>query len=218
MDPAAAEAASAFGELVKLMARLRGPGGCPWDREQTHQSISLNLLEEAYEAVEAIDLNDSDHLAEELGDLLLQVVFHSQMAAENGNFDIARVVQDLIAKLVGRHPHVFGDQEAGTSAEVLANWEAIKSKEKGRESLGDGIPKGLPALVHAHKALRRLAGAGAEYPGSGSRLIELCRAMENEPSEELVGEILFEAAALAKGSGIDPEGALRKEATRRLAR
>jgi len=214
IDPPAAGAA--FAELVKLMARLRGPEGCPWDREQTHQSISLNLLEESYETVEAIDLGDLDHLAEELGDVLLQVVFHAQMAAESGDFDIVRVVEELMAKLIHRHPHVFGDKDARTAAEVLANWEAIKKVEKGREHMGEGIPKGLPALVYAHKVLRRLAGAGTKYEGSAMRLIELAEAMGAGPSEKLAGELLFEAAALAKVSSIDPEAALRKEAKRRL--
>lgn len=198
------------------MARLRAPGGCPWDREQTHSSISLNLLEEAYETVDAIDRGDMDHLAEELGDLLLQVVFHAQMAAEEGNFDITRVIKELSAKLINRHPHVFSDEQVGTAAEVLANWEAIKRAEKGRTEIGEGIPRGLPALVYAHKVLRRLAGAGKEYQPSPARLRDLAARMETGLSEDLVGDLLFEAAALARSSSIDPEGALRKKASTEL--
>lgn len=201
---------------MTLMAKLRAPGGCPWDREQTHASISLNLLEEAYETVDAIDRNDMDDLAEELGDLLLQVVFHSQMAAEEGSFAITRVIQDLTAKLRSRHPHVFGDAEAGTAGEVIANWEAIKKEEKGRTGMGEGIPRGLPALVYAHKVLRRRAGAGREYAASFDRLRQLVQAMESHRTEESVGEVLFEAAALARETNIDPEGALRKKAASEL--
>ncbi|MGI8427105.1 MAG: nucleoside triphosphate pyrophosphohydrolase [Actinomycetota bacterium] len=220
LDPHAAGAAelaaTAFSELVELMARLRGPEGCPWDREQSHQSISLNLLEEAYETVDAIDRNDPAHLAEELGDVLLQVVFHAQMAAESGDFDITRVIEELIAKLITRHPHVFGDEQAGTPSEVLANWEAIKTREKPRDRISDGIPMGLPALVYAHKVLRRLAGAGKEYKPNQARLFDLTQQMESGPAAGVTGELLFEAAALAREHGIDPEGALRQEASRRL--
>lgn len=205
-------AAGAFSELLMLMARLRAPGGCPWDREQTHSSLSLNLIEEAYETVDAIDRDDMDHLAEELGDLLLQVVFHSQMAVEEGSFDITRVIEELSAKLKHRHPHVFGDAEAGSSGEVLANWEKIKKTEKGRTEMGEGIPRGLPALVLAHKVLRRLAGAGREYEPSSARLRKLTEALESNPSENVVGELLFEVASLSRAAGIDPEGALRKKA------
>jgi len=200
-----------FGDLVALMATLRGPEGCPWDREQTHSSISLNLLEEAYEAIDAIDRGDPAHLQEELGDVLLQVVFHCQMAAEAGQFQITDVLQELIEKLVGRHPHVFADKSTSpTSDQVLANWEAIKRADKGREGLEEGIPPGLPALVYAHKALRRLAGVSRAVEPSAERLAELASQMSAAPTEEVVGELLFQAAALAKQAGVDPEGALRR--------
>ena len=150
-------------ELVRVMARLRGPDGCPWDREQTHQTLVRYLLDETYELLEAIDSGDSEHIAEELGDLLLQVVFHAQMAADAGTFDVDDVAGRLVTKLVTRHPHVFGDVEVSGSGEVVANWEVIKDHEKGRTSVLEGVPEALPSLAYAQKLQRRAAKAGFDW-------------------------------------------------------
>ncbi|MGH2717054.1 MAG: MazG family protein [Actinomycetota bacterium] len=158
--PAAMRGAIAFGRLVAVMARLRAPGGCPWDAEQTHRSLAIHLLEETHEVLDAIDRNDLLDLEEELGDLLLQVVFHSELAAEQERFEVGDVVEELAAKLVYRHPHVFGDVTVSGAGEVVKNWEALKHEQKRRTSLGEGIPKDLPGLLYAHKVQRRLSGAG----------------------------------------------------------
>ncbi|MDQ4148845.1 MAG: MazG family protein [Actinomycetota bacterium] len=192
------------------MARLRAPGGCPWDREQDHHSLAVHLIEEAHETLEAIDSGNMDELAEELGDLLLQVVFHAEIAAEAGHFDIQDVIRGLVDKLYARHPHVFGDVAVRDAAEVVANWEVLKKQQKGRSEVGEGLPKGLPALVFAHKALRRLSGAGRDYAPSPERLVELARSLTSEVTEEKVGQLLLEVVALAGGAGVDPEGALRR--------
>ncbi|MEO7804401.1 MAG: MazG family protein [Actinomycetota bacterium] len=193
------------------MARLRAPDGCPWDAEQTHESLAIHLLEETYEVLEAIDNSDVHGLQEELGDVLLQVVFHSEIAQETGHFEVGEVIDELIAKLVQRHPHVFADTVAKTSDEVVANWEAIKKKEKSRESIDEGIPKNLPALLLAHKVRRRLSGVGREHVTSQTHLQTLAA---GSLDEETIGELLFEAAALAQEQGIDAEAALRKHAAR----
>lgn len=209
----AIRAGHAFARLVSVMARLRAPGGCPWDAEQTHESLALHLLEETYETLDAIDSSDVHALEEELGDILLQVIFHSEIAQESGHFEVADVIEELLAKLVQRHPHVFSDTVVKTSDEVVANWEAIKRSFKGRSSLGEGIPKSLPALLLAHKVRRRLSGVGRDYVASKEHLLELA---SGSLREETVGELLFEAAALAQELGIDAEAALRKHASRAL--
>ncbi|HVE76938.1 MAG TPA: MazG family protein [Actinomycetota bacterium] len=206
----AVRSAAAFARLVSVMARLRAPGGCPWDAEQTHTSLAIHLLEEAHETLDAIDAGDHEGLAEELGDLLLQIVFHAEIALESGRFGISDVVEDLVDKLVERHPHVFGDVQVGGSADVVKNWEALKSEHKKRKSPGEGIPKGLPALVLAHKVQRRMQGAGAPVAVSLERVEKLTKRARKDLTEELVGEMLFQVAALAETRGIDPEGALRR--------
>ena len=133
-------------DLVRVMARLRGPEGCPWDREQTHRSLARHLLEEAHEVLDAIDADDRDRLREELGDLLLQVVFHARIAADDGAFDVDDVAEGIVRKLVRRHPHVFGDVEVSGADEVLRNWERIKAEEKGEHGVEHDIPETLPAL------------------------------------------------------------------------
>jgi XTP/dITP diphosphohydrolase len=153
-----------FEDLVAVMSRLRGPDGCPWDREQNHASLAPYLLEEAHEVLEAISRGDPHALRDELGDLLLQVVFHAQMAREAGGFDAGEVVDGLVRKLVDRHPHVFGDLRLGTADEVLAHWHAIKRREAPDRRAFEGIPASLPALARAQKLLRRAAENGQTGP------------------------------------------------------
>ena len=215
---AAARAAVAFEHLVAVMARLRAPGGCPWDAEQTHQSLAVHLLEEAHETLDAIDSGNMADLEEELGDLLLQVVFHAEIAAETGGFEIGDVVDGLVRKLVDRHPHVFGEVQVRGSADVVANWETLKKQQKGRTTLTEGLPKGLPALVYAHKVLRRVSGVGHEFDASPGRLAGLAGALGGAVTEETVGDLLLEVVALAGAAGIDPEGALRRRSNRLIAR
>ena len=169
----------AFESLVALQARLRAPNGCPWDREQTHDSLRKYLAEETYEVLDALDSGDPRKFADELGDLLLQIVFHSELAAEAGTFDIADVIEHIYSKMVRRHPHVFGSVRADTSAEVLKNWEQLKSEERASEKLAndaqtaaksarssilDAVPRSLPALLEAHQLTRRAASVGFDWP------------------------------------------------------
>lgn len=209
-------------DLVKVMARLRGPGGCPWDLEQTHQSLARHLLEEAHETLEAIDEGDPGRLREELGDLLLQVVFHAEMARQEGTFDIDDVAETITAKLVRRHPHVFGDVQVGSAAEVLVNWERIKSEEKGEHEVDEEIPATLPALAIASKVQRRAAGSGFDWRTTDAALAKVREELEElesaspEQAEEELGDLLFAVAAVGRRLGVDPETALRK-ATRRFA-
>jgi NTP pyrophosphatase (non-canonical NTP hydrolase) len=201
-------AAKSLGELALVMARLRGPGGCPWDHEQTHESLQVHLLEEAHEVLEAIDEGKvGAELEEELGDLLLQVVFHAQMAADDGRFDITGVARGIVAKLVHRHPHVFSDVSVAGASEVVANWETIKAAEK-QERTGpfDGIPSSLPALLSAQKTQKRAAALGFDGSEARSRL-------DAALASEDVGEALFWLVAVARAQGIEPEGALRRATT-----
>lgn len=198
------------------MAHLRAPGGCPWDQEQDHKSLAVHLLEEAHETLDAIDSGNMVDLQEELGDLLLQIVFHAEIAEGGGHFDITDVLQGLVNKLIDRHPHVFEEVHVEGAADVVSNWEAQKKVEKGRTSIAEGIPKGLPALIFAHKVLRRASGAGYRYDATVERLKELAAGLDGEVSEELVGDLLLEAVALAGAAGVDPEGALRRRSSRLL--
>lgn len=207
----AARAGDAFKRLVSVMGRLRSPEGCPWDREQTHASLAVHMLEETYEALDAIDRDDLGELKEELGDLLLQIVFHSEMARQAGEFEIADVVNKLIGKLIHRHPHIFGDVAVRDSEEVVVNWERMKRQEKERTSAHEGIPRNLPALLYAYKIQRRLAGEDTEPASSG--LVALAEKTYAEPSERNIGELLFAAVDMARRAEIDPEGALRKRAS-----
>jgi MazG family protein len=199
-------AAASLTSLALVMARLRGPGGCPWDAEQTHASLQVHLLEEAHEVIEAIDAGmTGSELEEELGDVLLQVAFHSQMAADDGRFDLASVAEGIVAKLIRRHPHVFGDVAVEDSAEVLRNWEKIKSDEKVREDPFEGIPNTLPALLATYKTQKRAGALGFSASESDARA-ELSRALDDGD----LGAALFWLVALARALKIDPEGALRK--------
>jgi tetrapyrrole methylase family protein/MazG family protein len=212
---------SHFPELVRVMAELRAPGGCPWDAEQTHRSLARHLLEEAHEALAAIDSDDLDSLMDELGDLLLQVVFHSEIAQEEGAFDVDDVTDALIAKLVRRHPHVFGEVEVSGADEVLANWEKLKASEGERAHLEEGIPETLPALARAAKVQRR-AEAEGRAPFDPSEAAEIAQAWLEEirdaskadPVEEAVGDLLFAIVTLARSSGVDAESALRRKTSR----
>jgi XTP/dITP diphosphohydrolase len=216
---------SALIDLVATETRLRGPGGCPWDLEQTHASLARHLVEEAYEVLDAIEEGGPDHLREELGDLLLQVVFHAQMAEDAGQFDVDAVARGITEKLVRRHPHVFGDQPAGSAGEVLRNWETIKREQEGRTDPLAGIPSALPALQFAAKLQKRaidggLAGAGRGEPRAAVRrgLDEADAAGDPERREEAIGELLFAVVALAMELGVEPEAALRRAARRFRAR
>lgn len=208
-------------DLIRVMARLRGPGGCPWDREQTHQSLARHLLEETHETLEAIELGDPQRLREELGDLLLQVVFHAEMAREDGTFDVDDVAEAIIAKLVRRHPHVFGDLHVDSADEVLVNWERIKAEEKGQHPVDEDIPATLPALARASKVQRRAAGSGFDWRTKEAALAKVreelaeLEAAGADRAEEELGDVLFAVASLGRRLNVDPETALRK-ATRRF--
>lgn len=221
-----------FGELVQIMARLRGENGCPWDREQTHASIKPYLLEETYEVLESIDENDPVKLEEELGDLALQVVFHAQMADEAGLFTIADVLRGINEKLRRRHPHIFGDVKADTAQEVLFNWEQIKKLERekaqGRASLLDGVPRELPALLRAHRLQEKASRVGFDWNEARQvfqkveeELAELRAAMESEQPDRMeaeLGDLLFSLVNLGRFIAVNPEDALRKTIARFIAR
>lgn len=213
----------AFRDLVDVMATLRGPDGCPWDREQTHASLARHLLEETYETLEAIDDEDLNALREELGDVALQVVFHSQIAEEEKAFTVSDVLDELRAKLLRRHPHVFGETEVANAAEVLANWEKLKRAEKGTGVL-EGLPKALPALARASKIYKRAVGVGFSFETTEEVLkdledevAELREEVERDGGapdldriESEVGDVLFSAVCVAQRFGLEPESALRK--------
>jgi MazG family protein len=220
------EAGEQFAELVRLMAVLRAPDGCPWDLKQTFDTIKTYLLEEAYEVMDAIDQRDWDGLAEELGDLLLQPVFFAQMAKDEGRFDIVDSLAAINNKLVRRHPHVFGEAVAHTAEDVKHRWDEIKKQEKAeqgiasKESMLDGVPRTLPALVEAEKISKKAAGAGFEWPDIGGVLdklqeeaAELGRARASGDQEHIeaeIGDLLFTLVNLARFLKVDPEQALRK--------
>lgn len=208
-------------DLVRVMARLRAPGGCPWDAQQTHQTLAKHLLDEAYELLHAIEEGTSADIAEELGDVLLQVVFHAQMAADAATFDVDDVADALIKKLVNRHPHVFGDVTVEGADEVVANWDAIKEKEKQREGVHDDIPESLPALAWAAKLQRRAGKAGFDWDdatGPLAKVEEELRELENaitdDEKEHELGDLLLAVVALSRHIDVDAESALRRAARR----
>jgi len=209
-----AESSDGLSELVAVMDRLRSPGGCPWDARQTHRSLAEYLLEEAYETVEAIESGDRDDLREELGDLLLQVVFHARIAQEDADdpWDIDDVARGIVAKLVRRHPHVFSDDgDAVTTADdVESRWHALKAQEKGRASVTEGIPEALPALLRASKVLARSEHLDIPLPEA----VDLAADIDDE---EALGDLLLVLVATGRARGWDAEAALR-EAVRRQAR
>jgi|LSQX01.3.fsa_nt_gb MazG family protein len=216
---------SAFGELVSVMSRLRAPGGCPWDREQTMESLRAYIVEEAYELVDAVTKGDSADILEECGDVLLQVVFLAQIASETGIFSAEDVIRGLVDKLVRRHPHVFGDARADSTGDVLVNWEQIKtgekeSKKKKDTSLLAGVPDGMPPLAKAFRIQGKAAHVGFDWPkGDLSPLYgkveeemdELREAVQDgEPAkiEDEFGDLLFAAVNLARHLGVNPDSAL----------
>ncbi len=212
--------AHGFDEFVEVIAALRAPDGCPWDREQTHKSIAKNMVEEAYEAVHAIETDDVAEIREELGDVLLQVVLQSQIAADAGEFTIDDVVAAITAKIVRRHPHVFGEEVAAdTAGEVLANWDQIKATERAEKNQGllDTVPHALPALMLAQTISRKAVSAGFEWEsldGVWAKVHEeLDELKATEPGSpeaaDEIGDLLFTIVNLARKQGIDAETALR---------
>ena len=214
-------------DFLEIMRLLRAPGGCPWDAEQTHASIRRNFLEETYEALDALDRDDSAALCEELGDVLMQVAFHAQIERERGRFTMEDVVDGVAQKLVYRHPHVFGGEKVADSAEVLVNWEVLKRKEKSQATTADAIeavPHTLPALWRAEKIGSKTAKAGFDWDSALSALgkleeevRELREALESGGAEdaphgvrEELGDLLFITAKVAQMSGVDPEDALHR--------
>ncbi len=215
-----------FTHAMEIMRRLRAPGGCPWDAEQSHESLKRYLIEECYEVIEAIDKNDDMLLKEELGDLLLQPLFHASIAEERGAFTINDVLETLADKLIRRHPHVFGDQEIRTSNEQVANWEKIKKEEKGgeRKSALSGVPPHLPSLMKAQKITEKAARVGFDWEHTDAvyaKVLEELHELEEtiadgneERMEAELGDLLFAIVNLGRFLSINPEEALRKTINR----
>lgn len=218
----------ALENLVAVVDRLLGPGGCPWDREQTHETLKRHLIEEAYELIEAIDSGDRDRLIEEIGDVLLQPLMHAQIRKAAGDFDIEAVVQRLVEKLVRRHPHVFADAVAGSAEQVLDTWDTIKGQEKTGASRLTGVPRSMPALLRAHEISVRAARSGFEWPSFESvfdklreeerELRDAVEGGDAERIEQEVGDLLFTAVNIARWARVEPEDALRKMLNRFAAR
>jgi MazG family protein len=212
---------SSVERLRGIVARLRAPGGCPWDQEQTHSSLRGALVEECYEVIEAIENSDDANLREELGDLLLHVVMHAQMAEERGAFVLEDIAAEVCEKMIRRHPHVFGESKAENAAEVLRQWEQIKKKEKGggeEAGLLDGLTKGLPSLLRAQNAQKKAARVGFDWPETGPVFDKLAEELEefreavaagDVPGIEAeLGDLLFTVVNLARKSGVDAETSL----------
>ena len=219
-----------FEDLVALQQRLLAPGGCPWDREQTHETLRTYLIEETYEVLDALDSKDPKKLAEELGDLLLQVLFHAELGRLAGTFDLGDVIESIYLKMVRRHPHVFGDTEARDAAAVLKNWEQIKAEERraagkdgdatgGPASLLDGVPSAMPALMRAHQLTRRAARVGFDWDKPEAvldkvseevRELRAASPADRDHLEEESGDLLFAAMNVARFLKLDPELALRR--------
>lgn len=193
-----------FYEFCRIIEKLRAPGGCPWDREQTHASLAKHLIEEAYEAYDAIEEGNPEKIADELGDVLLQIVMHACIGEEEGTFTIDDVTTLVSEKMIVRHPHIFGNVKVSSSGEVLDNWEEIKKKERGQKSVYEtmeNVTKSLPSLTRAEKLIDKAQKAGLFTPCTS----------ENTVTEEQIGERLFEICAIAQQNGIDAEAALRSE-------
>jgi tetrapyrrole methylase family protein / MazG family protein len=213
----------AFDRLIDIMDRLRGPGGCPWDAEQDHKSIMKHLIEETYELAEAVDSGDPHAMLEELGDVLLHVVFHSVIARDKGEFALAEVIDHLCEKLIYRHPHVFGDTTVADSKEVIRNWEKLKGAEAGkrdRPSILSDIPVDLPALLRAMKIQSKVSRVGFDWEGPegvidklNEETRELAEAMDSgdrDRIEDEIGDLIFSAVNMARLLKVDPEAALRR--------
>ncbi len=218
-------------DFRKIIAVLRSPGGCPWDIEQTHASLRRNLLEEAYEVCEAIDENDPEHLREELGDLLLQIIFHARIEEEQGGFDLDDVADSACKKLIFRHPHVFGDTAVSGSAEVLRNWDELKREEKAQTTVVKtmtDVAESLPALWRAEKVQKKAAKVGFDWPELSGAMDKLAeefaelREAQVEGSrahmEEELGDLLFSAVNAARFMDLDPETALHKSCEKFIRR
>lgn len=215
--------ANNFSDLVALMAKLRGPEGCPWDRKQTPESLKPFLVEECYEVIDALDEGSPTKVKEELGDLLFQIIFHARIAEEQGSFTINDVISSNIEKMVRRHPHVFGDVQLSTDKEVLVHWEEIKKKEKGyeeRKSVLEGVPRHLPSLLRAHSLQERAARVGFDWnsidaalPKLDEEITEFKESLSKEDPvgiEEELGDIFFMLVNISRFLGVNPEDALRK--------
>lgn len=218
-----------FEELLEIVETLHGEKGCPWDKEQTRESLKPFLIEETYEVLEAIDEKNPENIKEELGDLLFQIVFHCQIAKKRKEFDIIDVIKGIAGKMTARHPHVFADAEYATSQEVLKQWEARKKEEgKNRESILEGIPKELPALVRAQRIQSRAARVGFEWDKLGDvfkkleeELEEFRTALENKKQPEIedeLGDLFFVLVNIARFVGVNPEDALRKTISKFISR
>jgi len=214
-----------FDALVDIIARLRAPDGCPWDKEQTHQTLRGNLLSEAYEVLEALDGGNAAELCEELGDLLLQIVLHAQIAKDEGEFQVGDVVQGISEKIIRRHPHIFGSKKVKDAAEVMHNWEVLKKEEREEgKSMLAGVPKEMPALAYAYEISRRAVRVGFEWKnieGVLDKLLEEIKEIkeagnQQEKAQE-IGDLLFTLVNYARWEGVDPETALR-EANRKFYR
>ena len=216
-------------DLEEIVRLLRAPGGCPWDAEQTHQSIRRNFLEEAYKAVEAIDEGSPEHLKEELGDVLLQVVFHALMEQEAGRFDLDAVADGICKKLIFRHPHVFGEVSVSGTGEVLSNWEELKRKEKGQATNTDAleaVARSLPALWRAEKVQKKAKKAGFDWPDVSGALDKLSEELEELKTavaegtnvEEELGDLLFSAVNVSRFVKVDTEEALNRATDKFIGR
>jgi tetrapyrrole methylase family protein/MazG family protein len=231
-DPENIKASEKFVKLLDIMDTLRGENGCPWDLEQDHQTLMPYLIEEAYEAVETIEENSSPkRLAEELGDVMLQIVFHSRIGKENGEFTASDVLDSINAKMIRRHPHIFGNVKVSNSEEVLRNWEEIKLQEKGcapRKSLMDGIPHRLPALLYARRLQERAGEVGFDWESidgvidkfeeEAEEMREAIKANEKDKVMEELGDLLFALVNVARWLEINPEEALRATAKKFIRR
>ncbi len=219
----------AFEKLVEIMAALRAEKGCPWDKEQTRESLKPFLVEETYEVLDALDEGDPEKIKEELGDLLFQIVFHCQIAKERGEFDIDDVISKISQKMRGRHPHVFGEARYETAEEVLKQWEERKKEEgKGRESILEGIPRELPSLLRAHRIQARAARVGFDWAQVGDVLKKLDEELgefrealqkkEQKSIEDELGDLFFVLVNISRFVGVNPEDALRKTISKFISR
>jgi tetrapyrrole methylase family protein/MazG family protein len=214
-----------FQHLIDIIAKLRGENGCPWDKKQTHASLREYLLEESYEALEALDQGDNHKLCQELGDVLLQIMLHSQIAAEKGEFTLEEVIENINQKLIRRHPHIFGDVQVKDAEEVTRNWEAIKQQERQpQESMLDSLPKQLPALAYSQDIQRRVAQVGFDWENIegvieklAEEVQELKQSVTQTEKADEFGDLMFTLVNIARRMGVDSESALR-DANRKFSR